>query len=285
MEKIRLQTQLIQKEKGRLAAGDEEDPEDRNLLKTKIAALRVTPDLPLYHFGPALDHGPLPSFFYFALSGPDSLSLDPFNQPVQFLDGKMIRIFSMTLPGHEANLPPENAIQLWAEDMARGMDPIGSFLDSFAKAIDFAIRERFVDPGKMAVGGLSRGGFIASHAAARDKRFRFLLGFAPLTRLSSLKEFSSMQDHPLVNNLDLENLSPSLSDRHSRFYIGNRDTRVETRSCFDFAMSLVDAAHAHKIRTPQVECFITPSIGRDGHGTSPEVFQEGASWIAKCLLT
>ncbi len=249
----------------------------------KIVSLAVTPDLPLFHFGPPLDHGPLPSFFYFALSGPDSLCLDPFNQPVQFLQGKMIRVFSMTLPGHEANLPAENAILLWAEDIARGMDPIGSFLDNTAAAVDFAIRERFADPKRLAVGGLSRGGFIAAHVAARDVRFQFLLGFAPLTRLSTLKEFASMRDHPLIKDLDLENLSPSLAKLHSRFYIGNRDTRVGTRACFDFAMSLVEAAHAHKIRTPQVECFITPSMGRDGHGTSPEVFQDGAAWVAKCL--
>ena len=252
-------------------------------MKNKLAALSVTPDLPLFHIGPALDHGPLPAFFYFALSGPDSLCLDPFNQPVQFLSGKMIRIFSMTLPGHEANLPEENAMRLWAEDMARGMDPIGSFLDSVSEAVAFAIRERFIDPEKMGVGGISRGSFIASHVAARDKRFRFLLGFAPLTRLSSLKEFSSMQEYPLVNSLDVEHLSSSLAERHSRFYVGNRDMRVGTRSCFDFSMSLVEAAHAHKIRTPQVECFITPSIGRDGHGTSLESFQQGASWMANCL--
>jgi prolyl oligopeptidase family protein len=247
----------------------------------KIAALAVTPDLPLYHSGPPLDYGPLPSFFYFALSGPDSLTLDPFNQPVQFLQGKMIRVFSMTLPGHEANLPAKNALRLWADDMAQGLDPVGSFLDSCAAAVEFAIRERFADPKRLAVGGLSRGGFIAAHAAARDERFRFLLGFAPLTRLSSLKDFVSMQDR--VKELDLENLSLNLSNRHSRFYIGNRDTRVGTRNCFDFAMSLVEAAHAQKIGAPQVECFITPSIGKDGHGTSMEVFQEGAAWVAKCL--
>lgn len=252
-------------------------------MKQKIACLNALPNLPIFHIGPALDHGPLPSFFYFALSGSDSLCLDPFNQPVQFLAGKMIRIFSMTLPGHEADLPRENAISLWAEDMAKGMDPIGSFLDSISIAVDFAIREQFVDPKRMGIGGLSRGGFIAAHAAARDERFRFLLGFAPLTRLSLLKEFASMQNHPLVKGLDVEHLQNALAERHCRFYIGNRDTRVGTRACFDLAMSLTEAAHAQKIRTPQVECFITPSIGKDGHGTSPEIFRQGALWMAECL--
>ena len=59
--------------------------------------------------------------------------------------------------------------------------------------------------------------------------------------------------------------------------------RVGTRACFDSVMSIVEASHDKKIKTPQVECMITPSIGRDGHGTSPEVFKEGALWMANSL--
>ena len=153
----------------------------------------------LYHTGPPLDYGPLPSFFYFALSGPDSLTQDPFNQPVQFLLGKMVRIFSMTLPGHENNLPAENAMRLWAEDISSGVDPIEPFLTSISKALDFGIKEGFIDSEKMGVGGLSRGGFIACHVAARDEKIRSLLAFAPLTRLALIKEFSSLQSNPLVS--------------------------------------------------------------------------------------
>ncbi len=254
-------------------------------MKTQIhcAALTAAPDIALYHTGPALDHGPLPSFFYFALSGPDSLCLDPFNQPVQFLRGKMIRIFSMTLPGHENDLPPTQALSLWAEDISRGIDCIGNFLDQAQIAIDFAIREQFADPAKMAAGGLSRGGFIAAHVAARDPRFRFLLGFAPLTKLHQAKEFSQMQDNPLARSYALDSLAEPLSDRHVRLYIGNSDARVGTRSCFDFAMALTEKAHEKRIRSPQIEMLISPSVGQMGHGTSPEIFQQGADWIANCL--
>lgn len=252
-------------------------------MKPNIAALQAAPDVTLYHSGPALDHGPLPSFFYFSLSGPDSLNLDPFNQPVQFLQGKMIRIFSMTLPGHEANLPATEALSVWASDFKKGLDPIGQFLDSAVTALDFAIREKFVDPGRLAVGGLSRGGLIAAHLAARYEKIRFLLGFAPLTKFHYAKEFSHLKEHPLVKSYNLENLSESLYDRHTRLYIGNCDTLVSTHSCFDFAMSLAAKAEEKKIRSPQVELFIYPSIGRMGHGTPPEIFQQGADWVFKCL--
>src|SRR5690606_34160312 len=123
-------------------------------------------------------------------------------------------------------------------------------------------REKFADPNKLATGGLSRGAFLAAHLAARDERFRSLLGYAPLTRLGALKEFASLKD----NALDLIHLAKALSDRHVRLYIGNDDKRVGTRDCFDFAMALVQEK---KARTSQVEMTITPSLGRDGHGTSP----------------
>lgn len=244
------------------------------------SAIRVNPEVTLYHTGPALDHGPLPSFFYFSLSGPDSLTLDPFNQIVQFLRGQMIRVFSLTLPGHEANLSPHKALSLWAEDFSRGVDCIGNFLDQTQTAIDFAIKEKFVKVDKMATGGLSRGGFIAAHLAAREPRFRFLLGVAPLTRLDQAREFSDLHNNPLLQNYSLDKIAGAIADRHIRFYIGNEDTRVSTRACFDFAMQIVEKKQT---RTSQVELFISPSIGQMGHGTPPEVFKQGADWISTCL--
>lgn len=251
-------------------------------MKTLCSALTVAPDVTLYHAGPALDHGPLPSLFYFALSGPDSLTLDPFNQPVAALQGRMIRIFSLTLPAHENGLPATEAMSVWAEELAKGTDRLNPFLDSIQSAIDFAIRERFVDPAKMAAAGLSRGALIAAHAAARDERFRFLLAFAPLTRLSALKEFASLKNNDLAHSFDLAHLAPRLFNRHTRLYIGNHDTRVGTRDCFDFAMALVEQKKTH--HPPQVEMIITPSLGRDGHGTAPEIFQQGSAWLTSSLI-
>ena len=250
---------------------------DRNCI-----ALNAGP-VALYHSGPPLDHGPLPSLFYLALSGPDSLTLDPFDQPVRFLRGQMNRVFSLTLPAHENGLPPQEALQTWAEDFARGADPLGEFLDDLGSAVAFAIQEKFVDSERMAIAGLSRGGLLAFHAAARDERFRFVLGFAPITELGKAKEFAEASENPLVRSYDAVKIAEALSDRHVRLYIGNLDTRVGTRSCFDFSMALVESAHRRKVRSPRIEYIMTPSIGQRGHGTSPEVFKEGAGWISSCL--
>jgi pimeloyl-ACP methyl ester carboxylesterase len=246
-------------------------------MNVKPAAIQVRPDLTLYHTGPALDHGPLPSIFYFALSGPDSLCLDPFNQPVQFLLGRSVRVFSLTLPGHENGLPASKAMQVWADDFAKGLDPLAAFLDDCFEAVAFTIAEKFADPEQLGVMGLSRGGLVALHAAARNPDLRHILCFAPVTDLRSLKEFGPLQENRAVQSYRAETLKNVLQDKHIRIYIGNHDTRVDTRLSFEFAMSVVESAET--IRTPQVELFITASMGKDGHGTSPEIFAQGAEWI------
>jgi dienelactone hydrolase len=250
-------------------------------MKPNCCAITVAPDITLYHSGPSLDLGPLPSFFYFAVSGNETLLQEPFNQPVEFLNGQMIRVFSMTLPGHEGNLLATKAIEVWADDYAHQRDPLNDFLDQFEIALSFAIQQKFVDPDKMAIGGLSRGGFIALHAAARDQRMKYVLGFAPVTDLHKVEEFSSLE--AIIPILDLKKVSRELIHQNIRLYISNRDTRVDTRSCFEFAMSVVESANQHQIRSPKVELILYPPVGHHGHGTPLEIFKAGADWIASCL--
>lgn len=247
------------------------------------AALAIGPGITLYHTGPALDHGPLPSIFYFSLSGPDSLCRDPYNQPVQFLAGKMIRVFSLTLPAHEEPLSPQDALSLWAEDFAKGTDCLQAFIDQVHIALDFAIQKQFVDPNRVAAAGLSRGALAAAYAAAQNPRFRFLLGFAPLVNLRLAKEFSHLQNNPLVLSYDALSIAPLLTDRSIRFYIGNLDTRVSTRACFDLTMAIAEKAHLAHISSPRVELIISPSVGQMGHGTPPEIFHQGAAWLEEHL--
>jgi esterase FrsA len=247
------------------------------------STLSITSSLELYHTGPCLDSGPLPTLFYFALSGPDSLCTDPYNQPVRFLGNRQIRIFSLTLPAHEQNLSPLSAIGTWAQEMAQGKDPLDIFLTQAQEALAYVLKQKLAHPDKIAVAGLSRGGLIAALFAAREARIRTVLGFAPITRLSKAKEFKSLAHHPLVTHYDLFRYSPLLAEKRLRFYIGNRDERVGTKTCFDCIESIVEEAHQKRIRSPQIELIISPSIGHMGHGTPPEVFKSGAEWLAEHL--
>lgn len=239
------------------------------------------PDAEVFYTGPHISTGPLPTLFYFSLSAKDSLCLDPFNQPVAYLSTLPMRIFSITLPGHENNLPPTEALNVWASDIISGRNPIEEFVAKVKKTVDALETQGLLIPNRTAVAGLSRGAFIATHAAAVIPQFQWILGFAPLTKLSGAKEFQDLSHYSPVESLSLELLADKLTHRKLRFYIGNLDTRVSTRSCFDFIETLSQAALANKIRSPSAELIIGPSIGRDGHGTSQAVFHEGAQWIAE----
>jgi esterase FrsA len=232
----------------------------------------------LEFLGPPLDSGPLPAVFYFALSAHDSLHLDPYNQPAVYLSSPQLRIFSITLPGHDI-LPPTEALRFWAEEIQQGRDVIQTFVQEVADYIRHLIQERVVDQKKIGMMGLSRGAFIAAHAAAALPEVSHLLGFAPLTRLENAKEFKDLD----VERWNLSHLASKLYNRTIRFYIGNRDKRVETNSCFHFISTLADTAFEHKISSSPIELIIGPSIGHQGHGTSSEIFRQGASWLEKKL--
>lgn len=237
------------------------------------------------YLGPAPQEGPLPAFFYFALSGEESLHLHPYNQPALHLDKGALRIFSFTIPGHEQGMNKFHAMEYWAEKMAAGTDLLENFFDQTERAILWLIHQNLVDPEHVGAGGLSRGGFVATHMAARLPCVHTLLGFAPLTELSQLKEFAqpTLQRH--ATGLDLVHLVDQLIHvRNIRFYIGNLDTRVNTDACYRFIRILAEKGHAKHARHQKIELMLTPSIGHQGHGTAPHIFEEGSLWAKNHLL-
>ncbi len=232
--------------------------------------------------GPSLDEGKMPALFYFALTGFESLTLDPFNQIVQFLHGKKIRIFSLTLPGHGEKLSPTKAIAFWAEEIKQGKKLIDEFIQDAKRAITHLESLELIS--KLCAAGLSRGGFIAAHLAAQDPRVDSLLCFAPMIDLAYMSEFDTLKNDPYVQKMHLSNLIDDLANRPVRFYVGNRDARVGTRNCFDFIEALTEKSFEKNRNLIPSELILKPSIGRDGHGTSPETFKDGAEWICKNLL-
>ena len=236
----------------------------------------------LCYVGPDISEGKLPAIFYFSLSAKESLTLDPFNQPVTFLADLPLRVFSMTIPGHEEGRDPKEAVGYWASEMAKGNALIPAFVKECSEAATYLVENEIASD--LSVAGLSRGAFIACHVAAINPAVKRILGFAPLTRLSHAKEFEEMADQKEVQALALENLKGKLYDRKLRFYIGNHDRRVGTEHTFSFISKLSDAAFENRIRSSPIELIIGPSTGFMGHGTSPEVFKSGAEWLQSEVL-
>ncbi|MBI3211796.1 MAG: hypothetical protein HYZ47_03830, partial [Simkania negevensis] len=246
--------------------------------------IEIFPDLSLLYQGPPLEEGPLPSIFYFAISKEDSLRKDPFNQFPSFLKDKPIRIFSATLPAHEPPLSPEKGIFSWAEEMRKGEDPLTPFFQKMRRGIAFLLNAKLLLSGKIAACGLSRGAFIACHIAALCPEITAILGFAPLTRLTYSKAFEDLKEQQKIKQLDLETLIPFLYNRAVRFYVGSADTLIGTENAFSFIHKLAAKAYEMRLRTAPIELIMTPSIGREGHGTAPHTFQAGAKWIETILF-
>lgn len=229
--------------------------------------------------GPPLAEGPLPALFYFALSAKDSLCLDPYNQPVAYLSSRQLRVFSVTLPFHEPPRQPQDALAHWAQAFLQGHDILAPFIHSVVRVIEKIAHLGYAS--KIAVAGLSRGALIATHIAAHSTLVQYILGFAPLTRLGKAREFQEFSHHSLIDAYDIHHRLAQLIGKPLRFYIGNRDERVGTAACFSVIEQLAEASYQSKIRSPQVELVIFPSIGHQGHGTPKEIFEQGAEWISQ----
>ncbi|MBX9923408.1 MAG: alpha/beta fold hydrolase [Rhabdochlamydiaceae bacterium] len=238
--------------------------------------------LPLFYVGPEIDEtSNLPCLIYLALSAKESLQVDPFCQVVTFLNSYPIRVFSVDLPFHGEGMPSSEGITRWAEALEKDEDLLTNFLDDLETSLRILFSQ--IKPSSIAITGLSRGGFLASHIAARIEEISSLITFAPLTDPSQCLELIPVQESPLLSKLELRYLTPRLASKKIRIYIGNRDQRVHTDSCYAWVRSLVEEAFSQKIRSPQIELFLKPSIGYLGHGTSKESFEEGALWILKQL--
>lgn len=250
-----------------------------------IHSLQTPSGVDLYYRGREASSGPLPAFFYFSLSGRESLELSPYNTPATYF-GDECRVFSWTIPGHEEGLDKYDAMQFWADAMLSGKTLLEDFFEAVTADIDWLIAENVIKETAMGVGGLSRGAFVATHIAAKEKRIQALLGFAPLTRLEPLHEFEPLLGSEQLSRLALETLTPDLTHlRHSRFYIAGRDTRVSTRACFDFVSAFYEQIHIKSAKRCHLELFIKPPLGMHGHGTAPHIFEEGTLWMKQHLLS
>ncbi len=251
-----------------------------------IRTLEAPNGLSIEYLGADHKEGAKPAFFYFALSARESLELHPYSQPPLLASDPGLRVFSFTIPGHGNGLNKFDAMHYWAEKMSQGEYLLETFFDKVEVAIRWLIDEKIVDKDRIAVGGLSRGGFVATHIAARIKEVQTILGFAPLTDLMQLKEFTESDFlRKRADELKLVHLVDRLVHVHNvRFYIGNLDHRVGTDACYDFIKKLAEKGHEVHARHQKVELMITQAIGHKGHGTAPHTFEEGSLWTKRILL-
>ena len=233
----------------------------------------------IFFTGPPLEEGPLPAIFYFALTGEQSLTLSPINAPAAFLNLKNVRTFSWSLFAHREEVDSKESIKQWTQALKEELNFVEAFIKKAKSVLDFLLENQWVLPEAVAVCGLSRGGFLASHWAAQDSRVLAVVAYAPLINVHTRGLFAELSNSTLAQSLDLLHLKEKLTHKHICYYTGNNDQMTGTLPVMELVKSISHCAHLQRIRSPDIQLIVTPSIGHKGHGTAPHVFYSGTEYI------
>jgi dienelactone hydrolase len=185
---------------------------------------------------------------------------------------------SIDLPCHGTqaiNGEPEG-LPGWSHLAGKKRDFVAQSNARLTQVLDHLIKSGIADPKYIAACGTSRGGFLAIHFAAHDKRVQCAAGFAPVTDLAALREFRAIEDSPFVRALSLETQAEQLAGRPIWIVIGDQDERVGTDLAINFARKLTAASREMKLDS-RVELHVLPEPR--GHTTPRGSPQRAASWI------
>ena len=188
-------------------------------------------------------------------------------------------------PCHGEDARPDEPPQLdgWRHRLEQDEPFIDRFTAKCRTIVDELVADHIADPDRLAVCGTSRGGFLAYHLAASDKRYKAAAGISPVTALMALREFHTTKQREQVESLDARHLAPKLAGRAVWLSIGNRDLRVNT----DDAISFTRAVVKHSARDDQlnavipVELIVAPAAG---HSKIDQAHELLAAWLSKQVI-
>jgi pimeloyl-ACP methyl ester carboxylesterase len=187
---------------------------------------------------------------------------------------------SLDLPCHGADHRSNEPVELagWAHRLDGGADLVGDFISRTENVLDHLIATGATDPERIAVCGVSRGGFMAFHLAARDERVRAVVAMAPVTRLAAVKEFQQLRHPERAEALSTTKLADRLADQKVWIAIGDRDCRVGTDETIAFARQLSASAIRQSL-PPPVDLHVVGEAG--GHTTPQGAAEQSARWVTR----
>jgi len=220
---------------------------------------------------------PAPTLLLFASEGMETLAVEPYCLVGQLLHARGWNVVSLDLPCHGADRRAGEPTELegWAARTAASEDFVAAFQAQVNDVVGYLIQSGAADPARITVAGTSRGGFMAFHSAARNPQICAVVGFAPVTDLRALNEFSGQENNPLTERLALVNTVEPLRGRAAWITIGNADTRVDTGKAEAFAHALVSDRSAQNLGN-DITLRVVPA---PGHTSLPEWHEDAADWL------
>ena len=187
-------------------------------------------------------------------------------------------------PCHGADIRPGEPEQLngWRHRVDNGEDLIGPFAKRASAVLDLLIEQKIADPTRVAAFGTSRGGFLAYHFAAIDPRIKATSAVSPVTRLTALREFTTMNHRENAEKLDVAKLGSALAGKAVWLSIGNNDARVNTDDAIEFTRSVVRATA--RPDTPDAQIPVELIVGpAKGHSKIDQAHELLAVWLVAQL--
>lgn len=252
------------------------DPIDKALVH------KTTPDDVAYGVWGDLVGKPAPTLFILASTIDDTLASAYFRQCGNELAELGYILVSIDLPCHGTQTTEGQPAGLsgWSHRVGNDEDIVAEANVRLSNVLDDLIKTGLTDPTRVAAAGTSRGGFLAIHFAAHDKRVKAAAGFAPVTSLAALREFRTRQDHPLVSRLSLINHAEKIAGRPVWIIIGDRDERVGTHHAIELASKLSSVAKERDIPS-NVELHVMSEPR--GHTTPRGASSMAAAWVHRQL--
>jgi hypothetical protein len=229
--------------------------------------------LELGWLGQDLAQGPLPAFFYFALSLEDTLLKAPFDFPAK-LAPATVRCFSASLPFHQKGQNEQHTIDKWVE-----FEQQTPFMEQYLEKLTEAIVHLSFIYNELHLIGLSRGAWICLQLAKRLKQRN--IDVQTLTLFAPLCDFSMRQNSQTLPTI-FSAFEIDLSEQKLWMSISCCDTRVGTETALALFQKQQDydpkGLRHHRL-------ILYPAVGYKGHGTPEEIFQEGMQWLYSHVTT
>lgn len=248
----------------------------------KVVVHKTTSDGVDYGVWGDLVGKPAPTLFILASTIDDTLGSAYFRQCGNELAELGYILVSIDLPCHGTQTTESQPAGLsgWSHRVGNDEDIVAEANGRLSNVLDDLIKTGLTDPTRVAAAGTSRGGFLAIHFAAHDLRVKAAAGFAPVTSLAALREFSARPDHPLVAKLSLINQAEKLAGRPVWIITGDRDERVGTHHAIELASRLSSLAKERDIPS-NVELHVMSEPR--GHTTPRGASSMAAAWIHRQL--
>lgn len=155
--------------------------------------------------------------------------------------GHRVAAFDLPKHGERADAHGKGLVGM-AAAVEAGEDVFADIQATGKAFLDAMSARGWMPAGVALFNGVSRGGLSSLHVMAADERVLACALHAPVTDLPTLREFSRLKDHPVIQRSNAAALVDRLADRPVFIAIGCGDPRVGAGHCFDFHARLCAVA-------------------------------------------